>query len=98
MTSVWMHRSVEELRATLSLLQEELAKTNQEVLLLTLELENRVEARLAELRVTEAQLQSTNAELRCLTAELEDRVVQRTRELEEANRALIEEINERKAA
>ena len=98
MKSVWMHRSVEELRATLSLLQEELTKTNQEVLLLTLELENRVEARMADLRLTEEQLQSTNAELRRLTAELEDRVVQRTRELEQANRALIEEINERKEA
>lgn len=98
MKPVWVHRSVEELRETLSMLQEELAKTNQEVLLLTLELENRVEARMAELRLTEGQLQSTNAELRRLTADLEDRVVQRTRELEEANRALIEEINERKAA
>jgi light-regulated signal transduction histidine kinase (bacteriophytochrome) len=98
MTPAWANHSVEELRKSLALLQEELAKTNQEVLLLTLELESRVESRMAELRVTQEQLQSTNAELRRLTAELEHRVFQRTAELEEANRALIEEINERREA
>lgn len=98
MNSAPVNRSVEELRKTLSLLQEELAKTNQEVLVLTLELEHRVETRTAELRLTQEQLQQTNAELRRLTAELEDRVTQRTRELEEANRSLLEEIKERTEA
>jgi len=98
MSSARVNRSVEDLREALSLLQEELAKTNQEVLVLTLELEHRVESRTAELRLTQEQLQNINAELRRLTAELEDRVVQRTRELEEANRALIEEIKDRKEA
>jgi light-regulated signal transduction histidine kinase (bacteriophytochrome) len=93
-----LNPSLENLQEAIRLLQEELARTNQEVLVLTLELETRVENRTAELRATQGQLQRANAELLQLTAQLEDRVLQRTRELEQANHSLLQEIKERKEA
>jgi len=64
----------EDPQETIRLLQEELARTNREVLALTVELEKRVDERTAELTATQSQLRKTNAELRQLTAELEERV------------------------
>jgi light-regulated signal transduction histidine kinase (bacteriophytochrome) len=90
--------SLEKLQETVCLLQEELAQTNQEVLLLTLDLDRRVENRTAELQLARDQLQETNLKLLELTVELEERVAQRTRELEEANRSLLQEIKDRKQA
>lgn len=82
----------------LLLLQQELAETNQEVMLLTLELEKRVDERTTALRVAQEKLQRTNAELLQLTLELEDRVAQRTQELAQANQLLRQEIIERQQA
>jgi light-regulated signal transduction histidine kinase (bacteriophytochrome) len=56
---------------TIRILQEELAETNGEVLLLTLELEKRVEERTADLRIAEEELRKRNAELIKRTAQLE---------------------------
>ena len=50
-------------QAAIQLLQAELAETNREMLLLTLELDARVEARTAELQIAHQQLEKTNAEL-----------------------------------
>ena len=80
---------------TISLLQQELAETNHEVMVLTLELEKRVDERTTELRSAQEKLQRTNAELLQLTLQLEDRVAQRTQELEQANQSLRQEIAER---
>jgi light-regulated signal transduction histidine kinase (bacteriophytochrome) len=93
-----LNSPLENLQETIRLLQEELARTNQEVLVLTLELESRVETRTAELRAVQGQLQRANAELLQLTAQLEDRVLQRTRQLEQVNHSLLQEIKERKEA
>jgi len=62
---------------TIRLLQDELAETNAEVMLLTLELEKRVEERTAELRAAQEELKTRNAEL-----------LQRTAQLEAANKEL----------
>jgi light-regulated signal transduction histidine kinase (bacteriophytochrome) len=80
------------------LLQQELARTNQEVLLLTLELERRVENRTGQLHVAQEQLQQTNLELHQLTLKLEQRVIERTQELEQLNKSLLLEIKQRKRA
>lgn len=61
--------------------EEELAETQKGLLALTLELEQRVEARTVELRTARDELAQANAQLRRLTAELEDRVARRTAEL-----------------
>lgn len=61
MNTTFLERNDPE--AKIQLLQDELAETNAEVLLLTLELEKRVEERTAELRATEEQLKKRNAEL-----------------------------------
>jgi light-regulated signal transduction histidine kinase (bacteriophytochrome) len=98
MNFVALNCSLEKLQETVCLLQQELAKTNQEVLLLTLDLERRVENRTTELLIARDQLQETNLKLLELTVELEQRVVERTRELEEANQSLLQEIKERKEA
>jgi len=73
---------------TIRLLEQELADTNHEVLVLTLELEKRVEERTLELRVTQEELQRANSDLLALTAELENRVAERTRDLAQANAKL----------
>jgi light-regulated signal transduction histidine kinase (bacteriophytochrome) len=52
------------------LLQDELEQTNREVMLLTVELEKRVEQRTAELRAAQQQLQSKNSELVKQSAQL----------------------------
>ena len=83
-------------QATVRILQEELAETNQGLIALTLELETRVDERTAELRASQTELQETNSELLQLTLELENRVAQRTAELLNINQALQEEIRERK--
>lgn len=90
--------SLEVSQETVRLLQQELARTNQEVLLLTLELEKRVEDRTAELRLAREQLLKTNQELLQLTLKLEHRVAERTQELTQLNDALLQEIKERKQA
>lgn len=87
-----------KLQDAIRLLQEELAETNQEVMLLTLELEKHVDERTTELRAAQEKLQRTNAELMQLTLELEDRVAQRTQELAQANQLLHREIIERRQA
>ena len=59
--------------------------TNQGLVALALELEQRVDERTAELRTTQEELQRTNSELLQMTLELEDRVNLRTSELREKN-------------
>jgi light-regulated signal transduction histidine kinase (bacteriophytochrome) len=98
MNSAVPSSSLAEAQETVRLLQQELARTNQEVLLLTLELESRVENRTAQLRAAREQLEQTNLELRQLTLKLEERVVERTRELKQLNDSLLAEIEERKRA
>lgn len=71
-------KSQEDIRS----LQEELAETSQGLLVLTMELEQRVEDRTTELRAAQEELQKTNSELLQLTLELEDRVIERTAELQ----------------
>lgn len=56
---------------TIRLLQEELAETNGEVMILTLELEKRVEERTAELSAAQEELKKRNAELLKRTTQLE---------------------------
>src|SRR5579871_1651597 len=61
----------EELLATIRMLQKELSETNGEVLLLTMELEKRVDERTSELRAAREELEARNAELLKRTAQLE---------------------------
>jgi len=75
---------------TIRLLQEELAETNQGLVALSMELEQRVDQRTAELQDAQAELKRTNSELLILTMELEDRVTQRTEELSRTLAALRE--------
>jgi light-regulated signal transduction histidine kinase (bacteriophytochrome) len=56
---------------TIRLLQQELTETNREVLLLTVELDKRVEARTAELFAAQEELKEKNSELLRQTAQLE---------------------------
>jgi light-regulated signal transduction histidine kinase (bacteriophytochrome) len=98
MNSAVPNSPLAEAQETVRLLQEELARTNQEVLLLTLELESRVENRTAQLRAAREQLEQTNLDLRELTLKLEERVVERTRALKQLNESLLEEIEDRKRA
>ncbi len=56
---------------TIRLLQNELAETNREVLLLTVELDKRVAERTAELTAAQEQLRRKNAELLIRSAQLE---------------------------
>ncbi len=67
--------------AAIEMLQAELAETNREVMMLTLDMEQRVEARTAELQAARQQLEKTNAELMELTSDLERRVEERTEAL-----------------
>jgi len=75
---------------TIRVLQEELAETNQGLVALSMELEQRVDQRTAELQDAQAELKRTNSELLILTMELEDRVTQRTEELTRTLAALRE--------
>ncbi|MFM8442218.1 MAG: PAS domain-containing protein, partial [Methylococcus sp.] len=75
---------------TIRVLQEELAETNQGLVALSMELEQRVDQRTAELQDAQAELKRTNSELLILTMELEDRVAQRTEELSRTLAALRE--------
>ncbi len=68
-------------QAAIELLQAELAETNREVMMLTLEMEQRVEARTKEAQLARQQLEKTNAELVALTHDLETRVAERTEAL-----------------
>ena len=72
---------LEQKAETIRLLQDELAETNQGLLALSMELEQRVDDRTAELQAAQEDLKRTNSELLMLTMELEDRVVERTEEL-----------------
>lgn len=71
-------------QAAVQLLQAELAETNREMLLLTLELDARVEARTAELKIAHQELEKTNAELVKVALELERRVEERTQAVRES--------------
>jgi PAS domain S-box-containing protein len=73
---------------TIRALQEELAKTNQGLAVLNLELEKRIDERTAELVLAHQELKQTNSELMQLAMELEDRVARRTAELEAKNQTL----------
>lgn len=90
--------SFTDVQETVRLLQQELARSNQETLLLTLELERLVENRTVQLTLAQEQLHQTNLELLQLTLKLEQRVAERTRELEQLNHSLLQEIKERKKA
>ncbi len=68
-------------QAAIEMLQAELAETNREVMMLTLEMEQRVDARTAELRLAREQIEKTNTELIELTRDLEKRVQERTEAL-----------------
>jgi|SRR5579859_106265 len=77
MSAETFHRVPSTPEETIRLLQDELAETNREVLLLTVDLDERVEERTAELRAAQEELRQTNADL-----------VQRTAQLETANQEL----------
>ena len=98
MNFVARNSSLTDVQETVRLLQQELARTNQEMLLLTLELERLIENRTVQLSLAQEQLQQTNAELLELTLKLEQRVAERTRELKQANESLLQEIKERERA
>ncbi len=85
MSEVESNMQLIQAHETIRMLQEELAITNQGLVALTLELEQRVDERTAELRTTQEELQKTNSELMQMTLELEDRVNLRTSELREKN-------------
>jgi len=78
-------------------LQKELEETNSGLVALTLELEQRVDARTAELREAHRELQRTNSELLQLTLDLEQRVAQRTEEIRRLNEQLEARVKERTA-
>ena len=78
-------------------LQKELAETNQGLIAVSMELEQRVEARTADLQATHEDLQKTNSDLMQMTLELEERVDQRTAELAQANEELERRVQERTA-
>jgi signal transduction histidine kinase len=82
----------------LDILNDELAQTDHGVLLLTMELEGRVQESTAELAEVHEELRKSNSELLQLTIELENRVEERTAELVRANRALQVEVVQRKQA
>jgi light-regulated signal transduction histidine kinase (bacteriophytochrome) len=82
---------------TIRVLQKELEETNRGLVALTLELEQRVDARTAELREAHGELQKTNSELLQLTLELEERVVQRTEEIRKLNEELESRVRKRTA-
>ena len=82
---------------TIRALQSELKETNSGLVALTLELEQRVDARTAELREAHGELQKTNSELLQLTLELEERVVQRTEEIRKLNEELESRVRKRTA-
>ena len=69
-------------------LQKELAETNQGLIAVSLELEQRVEARTADLQAAQEELKKKNWDLMQMTVQLEARVDQRTAELAQANEAL----------
>jgi len=71
MTTHFSHPSVESLHETIRLLQNELAETNREVLLLTVDLDKRVAERTADLAGAQEQLRQKNAELLKRSAQLE---------------------------
>jgi light-regulated signal transduction histidine kinase (bacteriophytochrome) len=79
-----LQRQLAEAQETIRALQEELAETNQGLLALTLELEQRVDERTKALRKAHEEVQRTNEELQKTNAE----VLQSTLELQAANREL----------
>jgi light-regulated signal transduction histidine kinase (bacteriophytochrome) len=91
-----LKKQLAEAQTTIQVLQEELAKTNQGLMALTIELEQRVEERTSELLNAHEELNRTNSELMHLTLDLEDRVAQRTAELLQTNKTLQDQIAERK--
>jgi PAS domain S-box-containing protein len=76
-----LRQELEKSLGTIRTLQNELAETNRGLIALTMELENRVDARTVELRAAQEELQKTNSELLQMTMELEDRVAERTAQL-----------------
>jgi signal transduction histidine kinase len=98
MSNVDVHTQLAEAQESIRILHEELAQTNQGLVSLTLELEQRVDECTAELHIAYAELARTNSELLQLTLALEDRVQERTAELRETNRQLQHELVERQRA
>ena len=93
-----LSKQLAEAQATVRALQQELAKTNQGLVALTMELELRVEERTAQLRAAHAELNKTNSDLMKLTLELEDRVQERTTQLRQAVEDLQIQITRRQCA
>ncbi|QJB57180.1 PAS domain S-box protein [Pseudodesulfovibrio sp. zrk46] len=85
------HSELSRLKRELNEVHEELAKTNSELLQLTLELDDRVNERTKELRESES-------ELRMHRDHLEDLVKERTIELNDANQRLSVSLNELKVS
>ncbi len=71
MSTQFLERPLANPQDCIRLLQQELAETNREVMLLTMEMDQRVEERTAELRAAEEELKRKNAELLKRTAQLE---------------------------
>ncbi len=82
---------------TIRVLQKELEETNRGLVALTLELEQRVDARTAELQEAHKELQKTNSELLQSTLELEGRVTRRTEEIRKLNEELEWRVKKRTA-
>jgi light-regulated signal transduction histidine kinase (bacteriophytochrome) len=80
---------------TIRMLQKELEETNRGLVALTLELEQRVDARTAELQAAHRELQATNSELLQSTLELEERVTMRTEEIHKLNEQLESRVRKR---
>lgn len=81
MNELELQRLLGHAQQAIQALQDELSQTNQGLVALAMELEDRVAARTSELREAHAELERTNAELMQLTLDLENRVAQRTAEL-----------------
>jgi PAS domain S-box-containing protein len=93
MTAEQLAIQVDQSRATILSLQQELAAADSGLVALNLELDKRVEERTAELRRAHEELEQTNTELLQLTLELDKRVAERTAELRATNEVLSRQAN-----
>src|ERR1700756_1477197 len=71
MSTQLLERPIDSPQESIRLLQQELAETNREVLLLTMEMDKRVEQRTAQLSAAQEELKRKNAELLKRPAQLE---------------------------